>query len=778
MKQIFVFSLLLVTMKLHGQSTWELLIPDYTNGTIAKSSFINDQEGWIIMVNQIWHTQDGGTTWDKNFFGYNIYQFEFKSENVGYAISQHDGYSFSLEAYKTSDAGVTWNVLDVPDYNYQTIYFLNDDTGFISGYNKIYKTEDGGSTWSTITFSYGTVLDFHFINDSIGFAVNDSYIIYKSTDKGITWFAEYSQIDGGHYTNIFFLDQNTGYAYGYHSNDPDVLFLDKTIDGGNNWGLQLYDADESITDIIFRNNEEGFIITTHGLYLFSTDGGTSWFLTPLAGVNGDVYAFDGFNDLFAFGSLGEMYKLPSDSFTWQSISQPYDGITDLKTHSFATPDTGWILDYTGVYKTTNGGITWISVSNIALDLIDAVTADLLFAVRGNSIYDDSCFVYSSSDGGSTWNLVFAHDFAASQLQMIDQNVGYVLSKNGSIWKTTDGGLTWTEAEIDNGLFRGMQFLNENEGWAIKGDWGDNAVYHTVDGGSNWNMIFEYTGISCILTNVYFLDSQNGWINRAFGDVDYYATNDGGVTWSGYNPIADIYEYNEQIYFADLEHGWIVNQVQLYETLDGGNNWSPVFDPPATQRRIEYVSNEAIYVSGHGTWLAKGSFCPVQSAFIYSVSEFTVQLTDLSTGVTSWAWDFGDGDTSTEQNPFHSYTGPGTYNVCLIATGDCGTDTSCQSIFVDYPVNAPSSNGHELVEWSLFPNPFSSSITIQFSLPENTDLTIELYDLHGKKIKPVIQGLYQRGTHTCSIDASQVPAGFYIIKATASGQSDFFKVIKL
>jgi len=51
----------------------------------------------------------------------------------------------------------------------------------------------------------------------------------------------------------------------------------------------------------------------------------------------------------------------------------------------------------------------------------------------------------------------------------------------------------------------------------------------------------------------------------------------------------------------------------------------------------------------------------------------VQFTDQSTNApTSWAWDFGDGGTSTLQNPAHQYTATGTYNVTLTATNTFGT----------------------------------------------------------------------------------------------------------
>ncbi len=50
----------------------------------------------------------------------------------------------------------------------------------------------------------------------------------------------------------------------------------------------------------------------------------------------------------------------------------------------------------------------------------------------------------------------------------------------------------------------------------------------------------------------------------------------------------------------------------------------------------------------------------------------IQFTDKSTGnPISWAWDFGDGNSSSEQNPDHTYNAPGNYTVTLTVTTDCG-----------------------------------------------------------------------------------------------------------
>lgn len=60
----------------------------------------------------------------------------------------------------------------------------------------------------------------------------------------------------------------------------------------------------------------------------------------------------------------------------------------------------------------------------------------------------------------------------------------------------------------------------------------------------------------------------------------------------------------------------------------------------------------------------------------------VDFTDESTGdPTSWLWDFGDGQTSTDQNPTHIYDNPGSYTVSLTATNSVGSDTKTKTDYI-------------------------------------------------------------------------------------------------
>jgi len=69
--------------------------------------------------------------------------------------------------------------------------------------------------------------------------------------------------------------------------------------------------------------------------------------------------------------------------------------------------------------------------------------------------------------------------------------------------------------------------------------------------------------------------------------------------------------------------------------------------------------------------------PPQAAFTFQRAGLVVTFNDASTGSpTSWLWDFGDDTpTSSQQNPVHAYSAPGTYVVTLVARNSIGTSSA-------------------------------------------------------------------------------------------------------
>jgi PKD repeat protein len=86
------------------------------------------------------------------------------------------------------------------------------------------------------------------------------------------------------------------------------------------------------------------------------------------------------------------------------------------------------------------------------------------------------------------------------------------------------------------------------------------------------------------------------------------------------------------------------------------------------------------------FIAVGQAAPLEAEFStlsrLGSDRAVVNFIDQSTGdITEWEWDFGDGQTSTEQNPVHVYEERGIYDVTLTVSGPGGTDTETEEGFV-------------------------------------------------------------------------------------------------
>jgi PKD repeat protein len=108
---------------------------------------------------------------------------------------------------------------------------------------------------------------------------------------------------------------------------------------------------------------------------------------------------------------------------------------------------------------------------------------------------------------------------------------------------------------------------------------------------------------------------------------------------------------------------------------------------------------------------------------------TVTFTDVSINEpTSWSWDFGDGNMSTEQNPVHTYSATGNYTVCLRAINSAGDNVTCQDLGV---VSTLEENG--IVNLSIFPNPAADFLKIEFENLYGNDFELIFTNSVGQNI---------------------------------------------
>ena len=169
-------------------------------------------------------------------------------------------------------------------------------------------------------------------------------------------------------------------------------------------------------------------------------------------------------------------------------------------------------------------------------------------------------------------------------------------------------------------------------------------------------------------------------------------------------------------------------------------------------------------------------CPVPTAswsFI-DLGNLSVDYTDLSTvtgaGVT-YQWDFGDGNTSTQQNPLHTYASQGNYIVCLIVTDICGADTSCMAIGI-----TSLSPGASITNLDIYPNPSNGLYTLSGTVNDKQDIEMVVTDLRGLEVKrKIMSGNHARFEQV--IDLSDASAGVYILTIKSGETKLMRKLIK-
>ena len=78
-------------------------------------------------------------------------------------------------------------------------------------------------------------------------------------------------------------------------------------------------------------------------------------------------------------------------------------------------------------------------------------------------------------------------------------------------------------------------------------------------------------------------------------------------------------------------------------------------------------------------------------------------------------------------------------------------------------------GEQPYEFTLdqnYPNPFNASTTIEYTLPEQADVTLEVYNINGQRVKTLVEDTQDRGRHTVNFDASGMASGVYIYRIHA------------
>lgn len=157
-------------------------------------------------------------------------------------------------------------------------------------------------------------------------------------------------------------------------------------------------------------------------------------------------------------------------------------------------------------------------------------------------------------------------------------------------------------------------------------------------------------------------------------------------------------------------------------------------------------------------------------FNYTANNLEISFSNISTDADSYYWDFGDGNTSIDMNPVHSFESEGEYVISLtVGNGLCGDSTISRTINVEV-VSVEPIEFEKLLK--MYPNPSNGMVTIEVDNTTSSDLTVEIVGVNGSVI---YASVFYSGSAVEELDLTVFSSGVYFVKIVSK---EYFGIKKL
>jgi photosystem II stability/assembly factor-like uncharacterized protein len=467
-----------------------------------------------------------------------------------------------------------------------------------------------------------------------------------------------------------------------------------------------------------------------------------------------------------------------------------------------------------VARTVNGGTTWqLKTSpdagsiNYGLDALDSLTAWVSGTVGGSADVN----IWKTTDGGATWVSQYHNATGfGDALRFFDANNGVYVgdpdpypSTNWEILTTSNGGTTWNRVPLANfppadsvngefGAACAMDIVG-NSVWfcgysAVTGT--PNTIYKSTDKGLNWTMS-SYVNISGTSgSNYVAFSSANNGVNLGL-DGSRAVTTDGGATWAVTSGAPQAYRYITNVPGWNSFIGVGSTGLVVYSN-DGGLNWTTMTSGTTNSLYIVDATLKSAWAAGNTGTIIKlfGDPVPVElTSFSAAVagknvtlnwatateinnSGFEVQRKSSAGDFVSLAFIKGQG--TTQEAQAYSYVDKnvesGNYSYRLKQI-DLDGKTKFSNI-VEVEIKVP--NKFELSQ--NYPNPFNPTTTISYEIAKETNVSLKVYDVIGNEIATLVNEAKPAGTYQVVFDASNLSNGVYLYKIQAGNFTATKKLI--
>lgn len=454
----------------------------------------------------------------------------------------------------------TWRRIGGWGNEFTGVSWVNEEVGFISGYEIILKSIDGGLSWieqaPPIKAKMNAV---DFFDENLGLMVGESGRIFRTTNGGTSW--TLIELGAGiTFNKVKFLNQTKVYAVGEKG---DVY---RSTNSGQTWAKQQVGSTADLKDLNFINADTGYVSTAVGTILRTFNGGNNW-STHNSGVTTPLYGihFSNGNVGYAVGEGGVILKTENAGISWTRINSGTERDLYAVTFNKSNPALGVITGAEStLMRTVNAGLTFdgINVNNVESYVAASfrTNSNVVFAVGSNGV------AIASANSGQSWALRLSGrniDFTATTFKTA--TLGYLIGPAGGFFSTNNGGNTLVDRTRPLSVTFNDVFFTTNAFGYIGGDNG--IILRTTNSGANWTSLNPRTDNN--INGLYFSNNNLGY---AVGDQGFISkTEDGGVNWV-HQSVGSTTIDLRHINFFDVETG-IVLGTNGFIAVSDGDQWN-------------------------------------------------------------------------------------------------------------------------------------------------------------------------------------------------------------
>lgn len=677
----------------------------------------------------LFRTTDTGVTWAHvlNNGDYGVRSF------AGFGSIRFIEVSFDATNYRSTDGGVTW--IPIPEESYLDNFFYYGGKVFAGkdGGTGLWVSIDSGLHWNLTKNALDTltVYDIESKGSDLFAATNES--VWRSTDGGTTWFDPWRSGGGGEWVT-----------------DTDTIVVIK--------GRYRYEYDSTFVSFV---NQTGPIASV-GATLF------------------EVAAYDGHvvGSTDYFGATG-VFASTDTGATWTQSDKGISG--NYINWFYSTGSKLLAATESGIFCSSDTGFSWTQVGNLPEG------GAYSFAIVGSSLYaaGDSG-IFRSSDYGKMWTPPYrAGVFPVNSIASVGDtmyasaNSDYPVYCKGT-FRSTDYGATWNQLNEAPITLLGSPFSIL---FGVK-VYPNDSLYSSTNRGTNWKATLP-------AVSPYYINDLCSLGPNLFGSTrrNILESTDSGNTWNPAGDVSDSMIYS----FASAESDVVVGCYErIFRSSDQGKSWIPTTNglpdsagaiySPVVAQDSEVVVGFWTHEGGHGLLLSSDDglnwkFVECQ-AWPYGDEPMTIVLfaSDIFVGLYE-----GGVEVSTNQGA--------TWSMCDSGFRFGSSEPIFQLFSIKDDLYASSSDGSiyrlplsEMIPPSAvsqppqatqaihsYPNPFTQSAKISFSLREAGYADVSIVNALGAEVARLFSGELGAGNHSFAWDAlGEAPGNYWCIVRTRDG----------